>query len=229
MLRRNLLRISGLGFAVGSGLRPINCRAQAASSVDLNSLNRDIGDTLNDQDFLVSLRVPDESVWRNSLVRANHGMFGTRRENRNMPEDTVRLIIAQEVGSPAYFSRFHLDRLILPGDPSDPANHSGPTIGMGYDIGQLGADDRGAKNLHDDWDAFISKEAVSLLIRGLGLQGQKAKAFVNSNRNLSVPWQVADNQLRAQMLPYLLGDLLNHLPSNAGRLPDRCMARVRGP
>jgi hypothetical protein len=193
----------------------------AANDEGLDRLTKEIDDKLKDPKFLASQRMSGEDAWLTAHFDAvNHGMFGYRREDITIPEQAVQLIIAQEVGGRAYFDKFHLEHLIYPG------GKSGPTFGMGYDIGQLSNDSRGRKNLRDDWEGLLSDNDLEQLSKGLALTGPAAQQFSKDNRNIVVDYEIGNRQLRERMLPYLIGDIFDTLKSKIENLPPACLGAL---
>ena len=216
MRRRALLK----GAALAAWMASSGWATRAAAGDDAN-LTAQIDAELGNEDILETMLAPNEDLWlKTYLGSPSHGMFGTRIEKFGIPSQALTLIIAQEVGGPAYFKKHRLQHLIYPG------RSSGPTIGMGYDIGQLSNDARGRKNLEDDWEGLLSAEVLDKLGKGLGLTRQDAKHFADANSDIVVDYQLAERQLTERMIPYLLGSVFEALNDKPRALPNACIGAL---
>jgi hypothetical protein len=133
-----------------------------------------------------------------------------------LPSQTaIDLVVECEVSSRAYFERA-LSGYEWPGGAS------GPTIGIGYDLGY--ADE---KKLQRDWVPVVSDaKQIATMRAALGLKGDKAKAFVAKHkRDVKISWDQATSVFLKRDVPEYVGGLCKAIPK-AADLPPDCLGAL---
>lgn len=130
-----------------------------------------------------------------------------------MPDITpaaAKLIIKWEVGGgQAWYDR-HARH------PTWPGGHSGVTIGVGYDLGQVSA-----AQLEADWGTRIPRADIARLRTCIGKTGLHAKAALPHVRDISVSWPAGEAVFFARSVPHYYRVTqqafpgLEHLPGDA--------------
>jgi len=101
------------------------------------------------------------------------------------------LIVAFEVSSEhTYTQRYQ--------KPTWPGGQSGATIGVGYDIGYVKADE-----LQADWASLVGQNATNILLPACGVTGAAAQALVPRLSNVAIPWDKAVEQFGVEMSKYV--------------------------
>ncbi len=93
--------------------------------------------------------------------------------------DAVNLIVRNEVSNEAAY-RHSLE------SPTWPGGASGVTIGIGYDIGYVSADEFMA-----DWTGLLSGDVLARLRNCAGIKGAPASRLISSLADIDVPWEAA--------------------------------------
>jgi len=134
-------------------------------------------------------------------------------------EVAYQFVVRWETGGRAYYER------VIRGRPIWPAFSSGITIGCGYDLGY-----HTLQELEVDWGTRIPRAAFGRLAPTIGFtttdpdrttKVRRAKALVESLRDIVVGWGVAIEQFDASKMPKLVGDLYRAL-DNIDRLHPHC-------
>ena len=100
------------------------------------------------------------------------------------------LIVAEEVSSKAYYTK-HYQGMEWPGGAS------GPTVGIGYDLGYVTKDE-----IARDWGGIVSESTISMLQAGAGRKGDAGRSFVRSNRrSVTIPWDAAIREFETREVP----------------------------
>lgn len=94
-------------------------------------------------------------------------------------QDAIDLIIAEEVSSKAAYE--HSMR-----HPTWPEYASGITIGIGYDVGYVSANE-----LQKDWQGHIPQNMIDALKPACGHTGEEARRLLRSIHGVDVPWEAA--------------------------------------
>ncbi|WFU10898.1 hypothetical protein QA646_08685 [Rhizobium sp. CB3090] len=138
-----------------------------------------------------------------------HGIAGRHRSDRPISERAKKLIVTFEVSNEKHYTA-SLQKLTWP------YGSSGPTLGIGYDIGYVNK-----KIFDEDWTDYIDKNRIDVISAGCGLTAANGRDFVKKNQQVSISWDEANKQFRDQMSPFLVGETLAALPKNAEQLsPD---------
>ena len=139
-------------------------------------------------------------------------------------DDAVNLIVTEEDGGRQRYVA-HYQHFEWP-----PVGVSGPTIGIGYDCGQVTRAEATA-----DWSGIVSADMLAVIMRGCGLRGEIAGAFVRMHKaEVTVTWDQALTEFRTREVPKWIARVGAHL-SNIDKLsPDSLGALVslaynRGP
>jgi GH24 family phage-related lysozyme (muramidase) len=100
--------------------------------------------------------------------------------------------------------------------PTWPGGQSGPTIGIGYDLGYATKSD-----LNREWKDFIDTQTLLSLESLCGVIGTEAGKAVTSYTNVHIPWEKAKDQFINIEQPRYVGLTERSLP-NFDRLPSEC-------
>lgn len=107
--------------------------------------------------------------------------------SKTVSESSAHRIAEHEVGSAALYTRKY-QRPIYPG------YSSGPTIGVGYDLGT-----QASTTIRQDWSIHPQVESLQ---SASGLTGaNQARPWVAKNQNIVVPWPMALDVYRQSTLP----------------------------
>jgi hypothetical protein len=107
-----------------------------------------------------------------------------------LPDDALTFVENEEDGDVAYYvkTESHWDW---------PGGISGPTIGVGYDLGQVTRAEAIA-----DWTGIVDAATLALIIVPIGFQGAKAQAFVQAHRNeITITWNQAITEFKEREVP----------------------------
>lgn len=138
-------------------------------------------------------------------------------------DDAVNLIVTEEVSGQLQYVK-HYEHLEWP------AGASGPTIAIGYDCGYVTRQEATA-----DWSGVLSADMLAVIMRGCGLRGEIAGAFVRMHKaEVTVTWDQAMTEFRGREIPKWIGRVAAHLPNLDKLAPDSLGAIVslaynRGP
>lgn len=103
------------------------------------------------------------------------------------------LIVAFEVSSEAIYSANYQK-------PIWPGGRSGPTIGIGYDLGYVSNDE-----MLESWKGILSghTEYLSILKIGCGVTGAAAKDLIPKMSDVEITWDVATKQFNVEIQRYV--------------------------
>jgi GH24 family phage-related lysozyme (muramidase) len=102
----------------------------------------------------------------------------------------IQFLIAQEDGDQAYYDRTeeHFDW---------PEVASGPTVGVGYDLGYVTVSE-----CTYDWAHILDAASISALVLGVGLTGEAAHRFCRANRDkVTITWAQALQEFTEREVP----------------------------
>jgi hypothetical protein len=119
-----------------------------------------------------------------------------------LPEDALTFVETEEDGSPAYYvkTEAHWDW---------PGGISGPTIGVGYDLGQVTRAEAIA-----DWTGIVDAATLALIIVPVGFQGAQAQAFVRAHHDeITITWNQAITEFKVREIPKWLTRCRAALPN----------------
>jgi hypothetical protein len=125
-------------------------------------------------------------------------------------QQAIDFIIEQEDGPKAYYERTeeHFDW---------PGGASGPTIGVGYDLGYVTREE-----CIEDWTGILTPDQIQVCLAGRGLNGDWAHAFVRTHHDaVTVTWDQAVQQFIQRELPKWYGRCLAVL-EHFEELPPLC-------
>ena len=131
-----------------------------------------------------------------------------------LPDDALTFVESEEDGSVAYYvkTEAHWDW---------PGGVSGPTIGVGYDMGQVTRAEAIA-----DWTGIVDPATLTLILAAVGLQGSHAQAFVQAHRNeITITWNQAIAEFKEREVPKWLDRCRRALP-NFDLLPGDCQGAI---
>lgn len=124
-------------------------------------------------------------------------------------QDAFDLIVREEVSSKAlYIKRYQ--RPVWPGE------RSGPTVGIGYDLGQTER-----TTIRSDWSGRVSSAMVEAMVSCSGHTGSTGQAKTAQVKNkILIPWDLAIAVHEERVVPRWEARLAKSLP-NTGKLhPD---------
>jgi GH24 family phage-related lysozyme (muramidase) len=84
--------------------------------------------------------------------------------------------------------------------PVWPYVHSGLTIGIGYDLGNVNPSE-----FQDDWGEYLKTSDISALSKACGVRGTAAGALVKSFASVEIDWDKAYAQYLSETLPRHIG------------------------
>jgi hypothetical protein len=120
----------------------------------------------------------------------------------------ILLIVTEEDGDKPYYLKYEAGF-------SWPGGSSGPTVGVGYDLGY-------EHTVEADWTGFIDAGRIGMLNRGVGLTGERAREWVNAHRHdVAITWEESLAQFTDRGLPKWEAITREHLP-NTDKLPGDC-------
>jgi hypothetical protein len=127
-----------------------------------------------------------------------------------IPEQAITFIVDEEDGSPVYYAK-HYEHFDWPGGAS------GPTIGVGYDLGYVTV-----KEAIADWTGIVPADVVTAICRGVGLRGEAAELFVRAHANIvTVTFEQGLAQFKQREVPKWLARCRAALPG-FDKLPPLC-------
>lgn len=196
--RRSLLTVATAVMLPSDGTR--YAFAQASQfDIELEAL-------LKDEKLLELTR--EKGNEKDDLI-VSRGTVKTRKKNfsRKLSNDARKLIVAFEVSSAEVYKRKY-QGVIKPGGAS------GPTIGIGYDIGYVTPE-----NLREDWTGYISEAYIERLATKCGLTGTKAAAALADLKDIVIPYETAFEQFTKNVEPIYMAATINAL-KNTEKLSD---------
>jgi GH24 family phage-related lysozyme (muramidase) len=131
-----------------------------------------------------------------------------------IPDEALTFVEVEEDGSPAYYikTESHWDW---------PGGISGPTIAVGYDLGQVTRVEAIA-----DWTGIVSDATLQKIVAAVGLQGSAAQAFVRAHHDeITITWDQAITEFKNREVPKWLKRCRAVLP-NFDLLPGLCQGAL---
>ena len=119
----------------------------------------------------------------------------------------LQLILDYECGGGRAYYEKRLAR------PTYPGGDSGPTIGIGYDLGYTPE-----ARFISDWREELRSDQLDLLRTAIGLKRAAAKAAVRGLQSVVIPWHAALSVFTAHTLPFWMAETLRVYP-HADELP----------
>lgn len=137
----------------------------------------------------------------------------------NLSKYGISRIIEWETGGEAEYNRH----------PEWPGESSGITIGIGYDVGQMGA-----AETQRAWAAHLDQATLKLLVSVTDKRGEAAQSVLPFVRHLEIPWTAAQAVFTESTLPSFYLKTLRIYPQAVDLHGDCCAALVslvfnRGP
>lgn len=137
-----------------------------------------------------------------------------RPEPTGIPDDCLTFIENEEDGSQAYYVR-HYEHLDYPGFAS------GPTIGVGYDLGYVTV-----KEAIADWKGIVPDDTLNALCRAVGLRGDAAEVFVRAHgASVTITWDQAVAEFKQKEVPKWMARCRAALPG-FDRMPPLCQGAI---
>jgi GH24 family phage-related lysozyme (muramidase) len=105
-------------------------------------------------------------------------------------QDAFDLIVKEEDSSEAYYTKHyqHFDW---------PAGASGPTIGIGYDLGYVTK-----AEVEADWKGIVADDMLAWLQKGVGYKGSAARSFVAQHKDkVTITWEQALQEFSDKEVP----------------------------
>jgi GH24 family phage-related lysozyme (muramidase) len=131
-----------------------------------------------------------------------------------IPADAMTFVEDEEDGSPAYYLKTEQNW-------SWPGGVSGPTCAVGYDCGYVTE-----AELRADWSGIVTDATIASMLKGVGLKGTPAKAFVAAHRHeISITWDQATAEFTKAEVPKWLVRCRAVLP-NFDDLPGDCQGAL---
>ena len=119
--------------------------------------------------------------------------------------------VAQEVTSKAYYNK-HYQR------PEWPGLSSGPTIGIGYDLGQASR-----AKIQRDWQGLVPDAMLAVMMSCAGATGNRGKEKTKEVKSqIIVPWDAAIHVFAETDVPEWTAGVIKHIPA-AAQLPPSCL------
>jgi len=129
-------------------------------------------------------------------------------------QDAIDLIIEEEVSSEATYRRLYEH-------PTWPGVRSGPTVGIGYDLGQTNA-----AVIRKDWSPHLPADMVTAMVSVAGIHGTPGQAATARIRNkVQVPWETAEEVFLARDVPRWIAIVRAHL-ANTDELGPDCLGAL---
>lgn len=186
--RQAVIRLIAAGAALNAKVSGAQPQSFAAILAELSS----------DPDLTAPMRRHDElDGSQPGLERAP--VRSTKSSVTISPEAT-ELIIACEVSSRAVYEKLYLA-------PVWPKGKSGLTIGIGYDIGYVDADE-----LKADWGQYLAIATIVRLSEACRITGTAAAALAESLSSVQVDWKIAKQQFDQEAKPRYVGMTRAALP-----------------
>ena len=119
--------------------------------------------------------------------------------------------VAQEVTSKAYYER-HYQK------PEWPGLSSGPTVGIGYDLGQASR-----SKIIQDWQGLVPDPMLDVMASCAGHTGKAGKIKTAEVKNkIIVPWSAAMMVFEHRDVPEWVDNVIKFIPA-AAKLPPSCL------
>lgn len=127
---------------------------------------------------------------------------------------SVDRIIEFEVSSRAYYER-KFQR------PDWPGESSGPTVGIGYDLGQCSSD-----KIRKDWSGLVTPEMLDAMVSCSGKTGEAGRAWTARVRSsILIPWDAATKVFLNNDVPEFTNAVVAKIPATAN-LPADCLGAL---
>ncbi|WP_426122801.1 hypothetical protein [Pararhizobium sp. PWRC1-1] len=145
---------------------------------------------------------------RETAVQARGTVNSRKRDTtRELSPKALKLIVTFEVSSESVYEKKYRG-VIKPGGAS------GPTIGIGYDLGYVTE-----KIFREDWQAYLSEADLLKLSSACGKTKTAATAILGQLSGISIPFDVAHEQFLKNVVPVYMAATTGAL-ANTGELSD---------
>jgi hypothetical protein len=124
-------------------------------------------------------------------------------------QKTFDFIVAQEVSSKAYYQKHYMR-------PEWPGLSSGPTVGIGYDLGQCKA-----AKIKKDWQDVVPPLMLEQMMSCAGKTATAGRNKTAQVKNkISIPWDAAMHVFATRDVPQWTGAVLKAVPGSDKLCPD---------
>jgi hypothetical protein len=121
------------------------------------------------------------------------------------------LCVGHEVTSKAYYEKHYMR-------PEWPGLQSGPTVGIGYDLGQASR-----SKIVADWTGLVSGDMLLAMASCAGYTGEAGRSKTAAVKNqISIPWDAALKVFETRDVPQWTAGVLQRVPG-AEKLPPSCL------
>lgn len=121
------------------------------------------------------------------------------------------LCVGHEVTSKAYYEKHYIK-------PEWPGLSSGPTVGIGYDLGQASR-----SKIVNDWTGLVSANMLLTMASCAGYTGEAGRTKTAAVKNqISIPWDAALKVFAERDVPQWTAEVLQRVPG-ADKLPPSCL------
>jgi hypothetical protein len=121
------------------------------------------------------------------------------------------LTVAHEVTSKAFYEKHYMN-------PEWPGLQSGPTVGIGYDLGQASR-----AKIKADWEGLVSPDMLLLMMSCSGATGAAGKVKTSEVRSrITIGWAQALHVFANRDVPTWTAGVLRYIP-RAAELPPTCL------
>lgn len=160
-----------------------------------------------------SLTVTNPERERENLGFLEEGKLGAALLAMPISQRATDLIIACEITNDQIYNRRYVH-------PTWPGGMSGVTVGIGYDLGYVSA-----QQLALDWAGNLSVADISALSRVCGVQGTEADRLVSQVSTVSVPLPAARKVFQNSTLSKTTSLTVSSLP-NCDKLSPDCLGAL---
>jgi hypothetical protein len=130
---------------------------------------------------------------------------------RQISKRAFDMTVAHEVTSKAYYEK-HYEQ------PEWPGLSSGPTVGIGYDLGQASR-----SKIQADWNGLVSPDMLLVMMSCSGHTGNAGKAKTAEVRSkIRIGWDAAQKVFATRDVPTWTAGVLQYIPG-ADKLPPSCL------
>jgi GH24 family phage-related lysozyme (muramidase) len=193
------------GLALGGFWATVACPAFGQEA----DLNKALGISDADIELLAQSSGQEEIKQLISEGVEVAGLSDRVKSDRQIAPEAVSLIVASEVTSKAAYTKKYTGVIW-------PRNASGPTIGIGYDLGYVTRN-----NFREDWSGYVDKATIDQLSFLCGVTGSNSKTEIAKLKQMpSIDYDTAYRQCVKEVLPRYTDELENTL-KNCDRLSGK--------
>jgi GH24 family phage-related lysozyme (muramidase) len=166
---------------------------------------------LSEKEILLLAQTSDQAELKD-LVAHGVAVAGLRdrvKSKRIIADRAIALIVASEVTSKTIYQKKYQGIIW-------PKQGSGPTIGIGYDFGQVSRN-----NFDEDWKDYLDEAMIAHLYPLCGVKGKDSVAAIKAIATPpKIEFDLAYKQFIAELLPRYT-DELEHNLENCAKLNDK--------